>query len=175
MRLREHIRIAVIAGAVTELVLIAPLFLASYPLPCWIAALGQLQAPGASLVLRLLHTELVRQFVAHGNAPAVLTAGRISIILIQAILLSLVAFGAIFLLRSRVARRILARRGSVLLVAFVPPSVLLLLAGALVFPYLIAPDWAEVLASIAYVWLVLAAIFVGIPLAVARFRTANTT
>jgi hypothetical protein len=102
-------------------------------------------------------------------------AGTISIILIQAILLSLIAFGAIFLLQSRVARRILARRGRVLLVALAPPSVLLLLAGALTFPYLIDPDWAQLLTILSCVWLILAAMFVGISLAVARFRPAGTT
>jgi|SRR5579872_7479182 len=170
MRLTEHIRIAVITGAVTELALITPPLLGLYELPFWT------QAPGEPWVRHLLHTEPVRGFVAHyHNARAVLTAGTISIILIQAILLSLVAFGAIPLLRSRVARRILARRGRVLLVAFAPPLVLLLLAGALTFPYLIDPGWAELLAILSYLWLVLAAIFVGIPLAMARFRTANTT
>jgi len=179
MRLRQQTGIALIAGVAAEAILIAPLFLVSYshladagPLADWILALGQLQSPGEPLIWHLLHTEPVRQFVAHyRNSRAVFTAATISIILIQAILLSPIAFGAQLMLRTRVARRILARRRRVLFVAFGPPALLLLLAIALMFPYLIDPDLAQLLEIVSYAWLVLAAILV----AMTRLRTASTT
>lgn len=181
MKLREHAKIAVIAGVLIEAILIAPLYLAWYthlvdsvPLPFWILALEQLQLPGGFVIDLLLHTEAVRRF----RAPipiirGLLIAAEVSVPLIQAVVLSLGAFGGLLLQRSRVARHFLASGSGVLWLALGPPALLLLLAVALTFPYWIDPDWAQFLTIVSCVWLVLATLFAGIPLAVARFRPTD--
>lgn len=128
------------------------------------------------MVERLLHTDAARDFRAPiPIARGVIIAAEISVPLIQAALLSLGAFGGLFLLRSHVARRILARRSRVLWLAFGPPALLLLLATALTFPYLIDPDWAELVTLVACVWLVLASMLLVLPLALAQSHLAEPT
>jgi hypothetical protein len=107
----HQIRLAVIVGAVAEIILVAPLFLVSgsqivdtVPLPRWVKILEQFQMPGAPMILRLLHT-YGPNHLAHQVSPYLVTyAAQALVMLIQATIFALVALGAISVYRVRKTR-----------------------------------------------------------------------
>ncbi len=84
-------------------------------------------------------------------------------LLIQAALFALLAFVVINLLRSRIALQFSFRSKRVLVAAFAPPLVVLLMGGALRFPLL-----AGLLLFVSTIWLAIAFFLIGANLAARR-------
>ena len=93
---------AALTGVLAEAVLALPLMIASPsqmpgPVPAWVWVLARFQEPGASIVLRLLRDEWVKQVAAQFKvAHAIFLLAQGLVMVIQALLFSLVTLGLIY-------------------------------------------------------------------------------
>jgi hypothetical protein len=99
---RKRLRTAALVGALAELTLALPLiatwpFLGPGPFPAWMSVLSEFQEPGASVVVRLLRAEWIRQVaerfkVAHG----IFLFAQGLVMITQALLFALTALGVMY-------------------------------------------------------------------------------
>jgi hypothetical protein len=100
MRLIQQIRLSSLVGALVEVVLVTPLFLASHsgiaemvPLPRWVEVLNDLHWPGLLLIKRLYQTQWMAHFAARfPHSIWVLHLEAWLVILLQTTTFAIVAF-----------------------------------------------------------------------------------
>lgn len=161
MRLSRQIGLAVLIGAVTEGILMAPLFLMdlsdrSFP----VDELARFQYPGAAIAMWVWRAVAVRQYVVEhrmGHDLAVVASAMV--LLIQAAIFAVAALGVICIVQWRISKRLL-------IAVFAPPLAGLLTVAALRFIYYLLSDGeAAFLLSISTVWLAVAVLVFGTTLA----------
>ena len=169
--MRYRIRVAVLTGAVVELVLYGPLLLPFYlrtdteSWRLWLGLLEVFQLPSAALVARLLRMDSLEHLAAQYRAAhAIILAGEALIFLGQATILSCITLVVIYVLR-------LGQKSSSLLhtkfvvAILMPPTFLLFLTGVVVVPHywLSEPEAriAWIAMTVSLVWLAAAALFLA--------------
>jgi len=177
MKLSRQIRLAALVGAVTEAILVVPLllvyYLHLYTIYSLLIVLDALYIPGFPIADWLGHTRTLAKLAARFRiGPELATSLSVLAMLIQAALFTLLAFGVIHFLRSAKALQFSFRSKRTLVAAFAPPLVILLIRGALMFPYyLLSDDEAGLLLSVSVVWLAIAFFLLGTTLAARRIPT----
>ena len=162
MQLSRQIWLAALTGAVTEGVLVAPIFLMILS-DRFVPIMARFQYPGLAIVTWLWRTGTVQKYLAsHHVRDHVGLAASAAMMLIQAAIFTLAALGVIYIVRWRISRRLL-------IAMFAPPLAGLMMVGALRFIYyLLYDDEAGLLVFISTVWLALAVLVAGTTLAVRR-------